>query len=91
MSLKESENSESMVIGEDKYRNRYPDIVGQKIISLYDKNEITNQPHINLNNYNYMSKFRIKSKVRDIVEDAEFAKIKASIEEKLNAKKDKSL
>ena len=85
----DSEDNGSIVIEEDKYKNRYPEIVGQKIISLYDKNEITNQPHVNMNNYYFMSKFRIKSKIQEIAEDNEFAKIKVSIEEKLNLAKQK--
>ena len=35
------------------------DLVGEKIYTIYNKNNIVRQPHLNMNNYYYMSKIRM--------------------------------
>ena len=77
----EDENEDSEIEALNPYEANYRNIVGQKIISLYNKNEIQNQPHLNMNNYYYMSKQLFKKKTIEKGQK-EYERIKAEILER---------
>ena len=67
----------------------FTDFVGAKIYTIYNKNNIIRQPHMNMNNYYYMSKIRIYNNEEEEVSSAkEYESIKKELKQRrLNYKK----
>ena len=58
------------------------DIVGEKIYTIYNKNKIIRQPHLNMNNYYYISKIRMYNEKEDASSQKEYDSIKKELKER---------
>ena len=72
----------------EDYDGDFTDIVGEKIYTIYNKNNIIRQPHLNMNNYYYISKIRMVNDIEDISSQKEYEIIKSDL--KLRRSKDKT-
>ena len=60
----------------------FGDLVGEKIYTIYNKNNIVRQPHLYMNNYYYMTKIRRFNEEKDFSSEKEYILIKKELKQR---------